>query len=206
MPLEAARSQLQRFCAQVRDRSRENRTAFALLCKNRLFGPALALVRQELDSMIRVIYLLELADPSERRRLILDSIEGRHWSRPTPKGKAVRITDREMAELALKRHTWVRQVYQFGCNLIHLSDWHGYQTADPTKNMTPDDRASVLEEIERVHAKRFSELTFTALLEHAPFAIEKIADNLECYLKDLEKLETTRGKRTQSQSRKRADP
>jgi hypothetical protein len=30
--------------------------------------------------------------------------------------------------------------------------------------------------------------SFASLLEHAPFAIEKIAGNLECYVKELEKL------------------
>lgn len=46
------------FISQVRGRSRENQAAFGILWQQRLLSPAVALVRQELDSMVRVMFLL----------------------------------------------------------------------------------------------------------------------------------------------------
>jgi hypothetical protein len=63
-------STLNRFCRQVRQRSEEHQQAFQILRTQNLWGAALSLVRQELDSMIRVIYLLEIEEPIERNRLM----------------------------------------------------------------------------------------------------------------------------------------
>lgn len=145
------------------------------------------MVRQELDSMIRVIYLLEIEEPSERSRLIEDSINGQHWKRQTEKGKWARITDKDMVDLALERHGWIRQVYEYGCNLIHLSDWHDYQRNDPLNNMSEEERSGLRRKIEDFHDREIGNISFEMLKWHSPYAIDKIASNLECYLKQLER-------------------
>jgi hypothetical protein len=48
---------LNMFCRIVRARSHQNRRALELLHKEGLFGQVIAIFRQELDSLIRVIYL-----------------------------------------------------------------------------------------------------------------------------------------------------
>jgi hypothetical protein len=178
-----------RFTALVRERSRQHQAAFEHLMREGLHAPALSLVRQELDSMIRVIFLLGLSKP-ERSRLIRASLRGIQWTRPskTNPAKNVRITDREMADYAQNHHRWVQQVYRYGCNLIHLSDWHGYEQHDPTKNMTEIERNDVRAAMEQARGRHLEPISFCSLLEHAPYAIKKIAGNLECYVKDLERL------------------
>lgn len=156
-------SSLDRFCRQVRERSNENQQAFRILRAQNLWGAAPGLVRQELDSMIRVIYLLELEDLIERNRLIEDSITGRHWKRQTRNGNWTRITDREMVDLALERHGWITQVYQYGCNLIHLSDWHDYQSNDPVDNISEADMRNLRLEIESFHGREFGNISFETL-------------------------------------------
>ncbi|MCA9993380.1 MAG: hypothetical protein KDE29_20485, partial [Anaerolineales bacterium] len=180
-------STLERFCRQVRERSKEHQQAFQILHHQNLWGAALSLVRQELDSMIRVIYLLEIEEPIERNRLIEDSINGRHWKRQTEKGKWIRITDREMVDLALERHGWITQVYQYGCNLIHLSDWHDYQHSDPVDNLSETERRKLRSEIEDFHVRELGNVSFEMLKWQASYTIDKIASNLECYVKQLEK-------------------
>jgi hypothetical protein len=54
-------------------------------------------------------------------------------------------------------------------------------------NMTAQERADILFELEHFHAEEIERLSFRTLLMHAPYAINKIGDNLECYIKDLEK-------------------
>jgi hypothetical protein len=179
---------IRRFCSLVRERSLQNQDAFTMLMAAGLHAPALGLLRQELDSMIRVIFLLGLLGP-QRDRLIRASLSGAHWTGPSEKDpkKQVRITDRKMADYALKHHGWVDQVYRYGCNLIHLSDWHNYKEHDPTLNMAAEERRDVAVELGRFHGREFTALTFSDLLQHAPYAMDKIASNLECYVKDLEK-------------------
>jgi hypothetical protein len=176
------------FIRCVEERSHENKAAFALLMQNGLLGPALALVRQELDSMIRVIWLIDSCSQGERTRLIEDALQGKHWQKKTTKGKLVRITDAEMSEAALGRHRWIEQVYRFGCHLVHLSSWHNYRHRDPVKNLAAGEREDVKKSIEDFHQMEIDDLSFSHIEMHAPYAMEKISSNLASYLRELEKL------------------
>jgi hypothetical protein len=67
------------FCRQVRSRSKEHQQAMQLLSRAGLAGQMVAILRQELDSMVRVIYLL--TQPPDRRYLLIDSsVNGKKWS------------------------------------------------------------------------------------------------------------------------------
>ena len=48
----------------IRQRSEENHSAITLLHEAKLYSNAIAILRFELDSMIRVIYLLSITDES----------------------------------------------------------------------------------------------------------------------------------------------
>jgi hypothetical protein len=92
-----------------------------------------------------------------------------------------------MVDLALERHGWITQVYQYGCNLIHLSDWHDYQKNDPVDNLSETERRTLRLEIEDFHGRELGNVSFEMLKWQAPYTIDKIASNLECYVKQLEK-------------------
>lgn len=95
------------FLRQVRSRSREHRQAMNLLASARLAGQMVAVLRQELDSMVRVIYLLD-KDIARRTQLIDESVSGKKWSR---------VTDKEMVDLSQNLQGWTRSVYKFGCSI-----------------------------------------------------------------------------------------
>jgi len=107
-----ADSELTVFCRQVRNRSRENREALALLHRSALTGNVLAVLRQELDSMVRCVFLLSVSDRLYRKRLLEDSVSGLLWR--TENGRR-KITDRDMVDLTSKLHGWTQNVYAFGC-------------------------------------------------------------------------------------------
>ncbi len=81
-----ADSELAIFCRQVRKRSQENREALLLLHGNALTGNIMGILRQELDSMVRCIFLLSVIDRQYRERLLHDSVMGKPWR--TKDGKA----------------------------------------------------------------------------------------------------------------------
>ena len=175
---------LQTFCRQVRERSRENRKALALLHDAELYGSVIGILRQELDSMIRVIFLLSISNSARRNSLIEDAVNGRIWKENT-KG---RITDREMINLADKLHGWSRSVYRFGCAFIHLSSLHDYRERDPMNELSPEERNDLLQHLRNYHGGPASDAaTFRDIVCYLPNVFEKVAGNLEYYLNQLER-------------------
>jgi len=176
-------SSLAIFLRQVRSRSLEHQRAMKLLADAGLAGQMVAVLRQELDSMIRVIYLL--TQSPERRELLIDaSVRGEKWSQETSRAK---ITDKEMVEIAQTLQGWTQSVYKFGCAFIHLSGLHDYNDRDPLSQLPAEERRDILEHCRYYHGGPASSTErFEDLVPYLPRVLEKIAGNLECYLEALE--------------------
>ena len=174
---------LEIFLRQVRSRSGEHRRAMELLSAAGLAGQMVSVLRQELDSMVRVIYLLT-QDSGRRKLLIEASVRGEKWSK---EGARARVTDKEMVDISQALEGWTQSVYKFGCAFIHLSGLHDYNDRDPLAQLPDDERRAILEHCRYYHggpiqgADRFSDL-----VPYLPRVLEKIAANLECCLLDLE--------------------
>lgn len=172
------------FCKRIRSRSAEHRMAVQLLCQGNLPSQIVAILRQELDSMIRVIYLLSISNSKHRVELIQASIEGKIWRQTGKKGK---ITDKDMLLLANKMQGWSESVYRFGCGFIHLSNFHDYRFRDPLEQINSAEKETILKYMRYYHGGPLDpNPTFNDLLPYLPSVFEKITSNLECYLKDLE--------------------
>ena len=171
------------FCRQVRSRSKEHQQAMLLLSGAGLAGQMVAILRQELDSMVRVIYLL--AQPPARRAVLIDSsVNGKKWSQQSSKGA---VTDKEMVDLAQRLQGWTQSVYKFGCAFIHLSSLHDYNDRDPFAQLPIEERNDIIHHCRSYHGGPISnEPTFLDLVPYFPSVLKKITDNLECYLEHLE--------------------
>lgn len=147
-----------------------------------------AILRQELDSMIRVIYLLSVPDKNHRAKLIQASVEGKNWTQADTRK---RITDRDMLELANNLQGWSESVYRFGCGFIHLSSFHDYRDRDPLETVSSEEREAVLKHMRYYHGGPLrANPTFDDLIPYLPMVFEKISSNLESYLGDLEQGKT----------------
>lgn len=89
--------EVKKFCKILRKRSAEHSQAMVRL--NDLQGMMASILRQELDSMVRAIFLLVISDLSERNRLIKQTLKGETWTVITKKGKQKKVTDRADQEL-----------------------------------------------------------------------------------------------------------
>ena len=177
-----ATQNLEDFCRQVRAQSQDHLSGMEQLCN--LPGLQVSILRQELDSMVSVIFLLGQADRNYREQLIAESLDGIRWKRS---GKNGFVTDREMVELAQGFHGWTKSVYKFGCAFIHLSNMHDYMVRDPLVNISNEERQSILEHLRHYHGGPNSENpSFHDIVPYPPRVLEKVAGNLECYLVDLE--------------------
>jgi hypothetical protein len=167
---------LQRFCRIVRQRSEENKKAMSLLVENKLLGNAVSVLRQELDSMVRVIYLLSC--PEDRRAtLIKNTLDGAKWN----------VTDRAMVDYSNQYWGWTQFVYKFGCAFIHLSQFHEYLTEDPFSKISDADKQAIIGYLHQYHEFPMDgDLTALTLEPYLLKVFEKVSDNM---LYELEKLE-----------------
>jgi hypothetical protein len=180
-----AADNLEIFVRQIRERSRENAESLGLLHRENLHANVVSILRQELDSLVRVIFLLSQTDRQYRNSLIADSVGGRTWTKRGGKG---RITDREMVDLSKNLFNWAKNVYEFGCAFIHLSSFHDYATRDPLERIPAAERSTIASYLNYYHLIHLGpDVKFSEILPLLPNVFKKIKDNLECYLKDLEK-------------------
>ena len=179
------------FCELVRSRTQENKNGmFALHRGEEAISPMVSVLRQELDSMVRVIYLLSIQDLNLRETLISSTLEGKKWQIPTNNGKTKNITDKEMVELSQKLHGWSKSVYKFGCSFIHLSDFHNHTSQNPFESLPQEEQKNIIEHMRYYHGGPDSDCpTMKELSFYFPQVLEKISSNLECYLKQLEENE-----------------
>jgi hypothetical protein len=184
MAKRAASDALRVFTRQVRARSAEHAAAIHLLGPAGLHSVTVGILRQELDSLTRVVYLLSLKDRRQRARLIADSVEGRRWRNSS--GKT--ITDREMVNLANRLTGWAASVYRFGCAFIHLSNFHDHLARDPFKALPASERRDILSHIEHYHGSlRTKTPGIEDLVPLIPRVFDKVASKLHSYLGTLER-------------------
>lgn len=149
-------------------------------------GAMSSILRQELDSMVRVIYLLSIQDVEERRRLVNLSLNGQKW-RVSKNDKFIDVTDRNMVDISSKIHGWTLSVYKFGCSFIHLSNFHDYNERNPLETLDEYQKLEVLAHMRYYHGGPQSDHpSFEEFSFYFPAIFEKIRGNLECYIKDLE--------------------
>lgn len=181
------------FCTMVRNRSDENRRAIhCFSVPHGVLSPTFSILRQELDSMIRVIYLLQIDDLVERQRFIKSTLRGEKWKILTTKGKFRDVTDREMVDLSQQLQGWTQSVYRFGCAFVHLSDFHNHHVQNPFQRLTEAEKLDVLSHMRNYHGGPLHENPhMEELSQYLPRVFDKIADNLKYYVEHLERGETS---------------
>lgn len=174
------------FLDQVKSRSAENIKAFKILLDSKLYGVALGLLRQELDSLIRISYLWHPETPvSVAQSLIEKSVRGEMWKVVNHNGKKVKVTDRDMLNLANHLGGWEQVIYSFGCKLIHLSDYHLYLDKDPFYTLSNAEKEDIIGYLSAYHGYYKSSIIFNDLIEYLPKIMGKLTDNIEFYIEEL---------------------
>ena len=177
----------QQYFSQAKARSKENQEAFALLHAKQLFGVCIGLLRQELDTLVNLCYL-EHHDSThaEAVRLMEQSAKGKKWEKVSAKGKYSRITDREMVNLASRLGGWEKLIYDFGCKLVHLSNFHIYQTNDPVASLPIEERERLIEYLKSYHSYPKTSISMQDVADYLPEVMAKLSRNVESCIKRLE--------------------
>lgn len=141
--------------------------------------------------MVRVIYLLAINNLRERQRLIDSTLRGERWKVRTSKGKWRDVTDREKVDLSQQLQGWTQSVYKFGCAFVHLSDFHNHYAEKPFDKLEEAEKQDILLHMRHYHGGPCHDNPdIIELARYLPEVYKKIAGNLECCIKQLEKDET----------------
>lgn len=176
-------NELQLFSQSILSRSKENNEAFACLYEKQLYGNCFSILRQELDSLIRIIYLLNIDNPNEREHFIQLTVTGRKWSLLNDKGKKQFITDRDMIDLASNHclFGWANYVYKFGCGFIHLSQLHSYGITNPFQMLNDQDKSAIIGYMNQYHSANISQdSSLTDFIPYLPDIMKKVSNHV-CY-------------------------
>lgn len=170
------------FCRTVEARSHEHHDAMRVALDMGWLAIAGSVLRMELDSMIRVIWLL--GHPETREQILESCVAGNGF-----KAGRMPIRDFEMVEEACKRNGWVRAVYDFGNRFVHLTSAHDYAAVDPFQAY--EHRGKVIGYLNYYHRGKVpggsldGRSTLCDLAAYAPYVLEKITSNLNGYLEQL---------------------
>lgn len=141
-----------------------------------------SVLRMELDSMIRVIYLLHT--PDARDRILARCVAGEGFK----DGKS-RIYDVDMKKVAVADNEWVDAVYDFGSKFVHLTDAHDYAKVDPFQAY--EHKGKVIEYLNAYHGARMRSRpldegsTLDDIAAYGPHVLDKITSNLNFYTRSL---------------------
>lgn len=169
-----------KFCNIVKSRSEENAKTIKLLYENKLYGNCVSILRQELDSMVRVLFLLT-CEQSQRIMFIKQTLNNEKWHN----GRRI-ITDYLLLKNVLNMYGWAKNVYLFGCSFIHLSASHNYTQEDPFLKLSREELKAIKNFMVQYHNfSQEQDITFITMQPYLLKIFEKISDNLKCYLETL---------------------
>lgn len=176
---------LEKFLKQVRARSAENLKSFNLLYDAYCYGVCIGIIRQELDSLLRVSYLVDHNSGFQLRSNALDlvknSVEFGEWRFLNANQKMQKVNDKEM----IKQGGWEQIVYKFGCGLIHLSNKHLYQDLDPVIMIENEQKEEIIHYLKTYHRFEKNEVTMNDIIQYLPVIFQKIYENIDAHIEQI---------------------
>lgn len=106
----------------VLNRSLELYEGFILLEKNGNYGCCMALLRMQLDNILRFYGVLITKDQHDTAKRIHD---GTQLNKMTDK-KGKKLKDYYLLECLSEQNSWIKRIYKLCCSYIHLSDQHTF--------------------------------------------------------------------------------
>lgn len=174
------------FIELIKRRSEENKLSLNSLYENQLFGNCISILRQEIDTFIRVIYLGRLSSVHERERLINLTFNDEKWNTLTVNNRMKIITDKEMVDIASQVKGYVLYLYKFGCGFIHLSNYHNYTIENPFDRLDLNEQIDIKFYLHQYHGFPFeNNLSIEVINPLIPSVFDKISQNMLYYNEQL---------------------
>lgn len=170
------------FVNLLKERSSGNNLPLSSLLEQKLYAQAIAILRQDIDSLLRVSYLLTIGDRAERSALMEAVIRGEEWKT----GKKI-IMDTDLATVVFHYNKWISEVFDFGNLFKNISDHHDFTTADPLAGLSSIQKTTMRYYLSTYHQFPYDmRMNFTNVFTYLPKVASKVSSNLKRNLFDLE--------------------
>jgi len=178
-------SQTDEYKKLINHRLEENMKSFKLLFEIKHYGNCISIMCQELDQIIRLLFLLN-SIPSERKQFMESSINSQKWYRLNSDNKKEHISDEMLLKFTETLREWDKSIYEFGFSFKSLSNNFNYGSKNPIKSMSEQDREKLHSYITEYHNRDFpDDFTLDDLIPVLPDIIERISTNLQSYMERL---------------------
>ena len=178
----------EKFFDIVMARSNENQRALDLLLSSNCHALVGAIIRMELDSLIRVHHFNN-ADEKTKEILLNNFFNEGEW-----KFNGKRIYDSVMLKNMPPLLGWAEHIYAFCCAFIHLSPYHDWASDSNIPNLTDATRQFIVTEIRAQQNDVWGydtslaieeDFGFDDLIPFAPHIFKKLRENLYCEMKRI---------------------
>lgn len=169
----------------ISHRLEENVKSFKLLFGMKHYGNCISIMCQELDQIIRLLFLLN-SKVDDQKQYIYSSINNHKWYVTGKDNKKEYITDEVLARYTETLSGWDKSIYDFGLSFKNLTNSFNYGSRDPIKSMNQADREKLHSYIKEYHDSSFAEdFSLDDLIPILPLIIEEISRNLKNYLSKI---------------------
>jgi hypothetical protein len=169
----------------INHRLEENVKSFKLLYGIKHYGNCISIMCQELDQIIRLLFLLN-SSSNEKKQFINSSINNHKWYIVNSLNKKENITDKMLLKFTETLNGWDKSIYEFGFSFTSLSNNFNYGSKDPIKSMNEADRKKLSDYIIEYHIKDFPEdFSLDDLIPVLPMIIKTISSKLKSYMKKI---------------------
>jgi hypothetical protein len=169
----------------VSQRLEENRKSFDLLFGIKHYGNCISIMRQELDQVVKLLFLLN-STKDDQKKFIESSINNHKWFIVNSDNKKDYITEDVFTKYSETLDGWDKSIYEFGLAFGSLANTYNYGTKDPIKSMGENDKEKIYEYISEYHNKNFpKDYDLSKLILELPTILNKISINLQKYMDRL---------------------
>jgi hypothetical protein len=175
-------SEKDEYKRMVGHRLEENMKSFKLLFDMKHYGNCISIMCQELDQIIRLLFLLN-STANHKKQFIYSSINNQKWYTTGLDHKRVYVTDDTLLQFSESLTGWDKCIYEFGFSFKNLSNNFNYGSRDPIKSMNETDRNRLHGYVKEYHVKDFPvEYSLEDLIPVLPMIIRLISNNLNNYM------------------------
>jgi hypothetical protein len=166
-------------------RLEENMKSFKLLFEIKHYGNCISIMCQELDQIIRLLFLLN-STPNNKKQFISSSINDQKWHTVGLDHKKMYVTDEMLLQFSESLTGWDKSIYEFGFSFKSLSNNFNYGSRDPIKSMNEIERNRLYNYIQEYHVKDFpKEFSLDDLKPVLPMILKLISNNLNNYMEKI---------------------
>lgn len=170
---------IKKYCDIVRTSSLENEVAIKLLYENKLYKKVIEVLRDELELYVRTFYLLNQSEVNIEK-ILNNFFNAFKWG----------VTEKAMINFTQNNNNqgWEEITYKIGCYFIHLTIFHNWSNEDIIKFVTTNEKQILIKYINQYHNANLNiNSTFEDIIKYSLSIFNKIKDNMEYQLIELEK-------------------